>query len=207
MKYFMCIILVIIILFNIIYVGCDETLPEYKEPPNILTGAIFSPVNSSTITFNVREFYRDPSGQPIVTFYGVDSMILRLEVENIYDTPIKDSTEIGGYIKIWDPIYPENIAYAPFSRNSLSPYTDYLTIDTGKTGKKFLKTGWKLKLQDGAYIWFGKRADDYPNNRVVYGPFILKAKAYIKLYKKLGLIVTKEIEFKLEIISTVVIPG
>ncbi len=195
-----------IILSVVIFQACDETLPEYKAPPDILTGRITIPDSGASYYFSIREFYPDLSWRPGVTFYTPDSIVFRFEVMNVYDEVIQDSSEVGGYLKIWDPVYPDNIAIVPFTSSSLSPYKEILEIKPGE--KIWLKASWKkLLLQDNSYVWIGKQPSDTPDNRVRYGPFILKAKAYIKLYKKLGLVVTPDTEFKLDIVSTVIIPG
>ncbi|MDP2207337.1 MAG: hypothetical protein Q8K98_01015 [Bacteroidota bacterium] len=197
----------ITIIFSVgIFQACDETLPEYKAPPDILTGRITIPDSGSSYYFSIRERFADPTKPPRVTFFTPDSIVFRFEVLNVYDEVIQDSSEVGGYLKIWDPVYPDNIAIVPFTSSSLSPYREILEIKPDE--KIWLKTSWKkLLLQDGSYVWIGKTSDDTPDGRVRYGPFTLKAKAYIKLYKKLGLVITPDIEFKLDIVSTVIHPG
>ncbi|MDI6802528.1 MAG: hypothetical protein QME58_01625 [Bacteroidota bacterium] len=197
----------ITIIFSVvIFQACDETLPEYKSPPDILTAKITVPDSGSSYYFSIREYYPDPTWRPRVTFYTPDSIMFRFEVKNIYDKVISDSSDVGGYLKIWDPVYPDNIAIVPFTNSSLSPYKEILEIKPDEN--IWLKASWKkLLLQDGSYVWIGKQADDTPDYRIRYRPILLKAKAYIKLYKKLGIVVTPDIEFKLDIVSTFIIPG
>lgn len=195
----------ITIIFSLgIFPACDETLPEYKAPPDILVGRITVPDSVTPIYFNIREYYFDPTKSPKVTFFTPDSIMFRFEVTNIYDEVISDSSDVGGYLKIWDPVYPDNIAIVPFSNSSLSPYREILEISPDN--KIWLKVSWKkLMLQNGPYVWEGKQSEDIPDDRVSYN-FPLKAKAFIKLYKKLGLVVTPDVEFKLYIVSRVIQP-
>lgn len=202
-KYFTSIIAIIFIV--VIFQACDETLPEYKAPQDILTGRITVPDSGSTLFFSIYEYYFDVNRNPRVSFFTPDSIYFRFEVKNIYDEVISDSAEVGGYLKIWDAGYPDRIAIVPFTNNSLSPIREIIEINPDE--KIWLKVSWKrLLLQDGAFVWIGKPSNDTPDGRVRYSPISLKAKAYIKLYKKLGLVVTPDLEFKLDIVSRVDMP-
>ena len=205
MKFFNIFIFLVSFILVFFLPACDETLPEYQAPPNVVIGGIIQPGSVGAYRFNIVERFPTSPQFYKVIFVGIDSLIFRFEVQNVYEEVIEDKADVGGYVKIWDPILPDNYATVPLTQSSLTPNRDTLRIRPGD--KAWLRTTWKkLMYDDGSWPWVGKPNEDYGEGRIRYKPITLKAKAYIRLYKKLGFVVTPEINFTLDIISTIYDP-
>lgn len=193
------------VLLLVVLPSCDESLPEYKEPPDVLIGKIITPDSASVFRFNIQERYPSDDRYYKVIFYGNDSIIFRFEIQNVYKKVIEDKTDIGGYVKIWDPLLPQNFATVPLNRSSLVPYRDTLQIRVGE--KVWLKSAWKkLRFDDLTYAFRGKPSENYINGKIRYRPIQLKAKGYLRLYKKLGFVITPDITFSIDVISDIYDP-
>ncbi len=183
--------------------ACDESLPEYTEPENVLIGKIIGPVENTTYSIVIHENHEyDP---PAISFRGDSTIIFRLEVLNTYDEVIAESTFVSGYVKIWLATDNENEIIQNIVPSDLIQYSPVLEIPAG--GKVYLDVKVKFRNTRGDYIWLGKSRIEYPIGTVTYLPIKLKAKSYIRLYKKLGPIVTPEINFTLSVSGTVFYPG
>lgn len=183
--------------------ACDELLPEYTEPANVLIGKIVQPVENATYPIVTHEDHRyEP---PAISFRGDSTINFRLEVLNTYEDVISESTYVSGYIKIWPATDKDNEIIQNIVTYNLNQYSPVLVIPVG--GKVYLDVKTKFRNTEGDYIWLGKSRVEYPIGTVTYSPIRLKVKAYIRLYKKLGLIVTPEMNFTLSIVGTVYYPG
>jgi hypothetical protein len=193
-------IFIFVLLFTLS--ACDEKLPVYVEPKNVLVGSITSPQNGSEYNISVFEkYWRTPDSithrYPSVTFNGLNVLGLEITVKNIYIDVVSDSTFVGGYVKIRDPIDPNNVVTYLIKRTDLSPNPDILNINPGGFVK--LKVDCKLRNDDGKYIWLDK---PYSEIDGAYSPIFFNVKAYVRLYKKLGYIVTPEMTINLVVKGT-----
>jgi hypothetical protein len=190
-------IFIFVLLFTLS--ACDEKLPVYVEPANVLVGSITSPQSGSDYNISVFEkYWRTPDSithrYPSVTFNGLNVLGLEITVRNIYNDVVSDSTFVGGYVKIWDPIDQANVITHLIKRTDLSPNPDVLTINPGGFVK--LKVDCKLRNDDGKYIWLDK---PYSEIDGAYSPIPFRVKAYVRLYKKLGYTVTSEMTINLAV--------
>ncbi len=197
MKIIILIYIVVLLVLSVVFQACEESLPEYIEPKNIVIGNITSPGDGSNYSISVFEKYwgtPDPITlrYPSVTFIGLNAIGLEITVKNIFNDVVSDSTFVGGYVKIWDPIDPENIVTQLIKKTDLSPNPDVLTLQPDQFVK--LKVDCKLLNDEGRYIWLDK---PYTEIESAYSPIPLKLKAYVRLYKKLGYAVTPEMSINL----------
>jgi hypothetical protein len=191
--------LVSICIFVLLFIlsACDEKLPVYVEPANILVGSVTSPQSGSDYSISIFENYWRATDSithifPSVTFNGLNVLGLEITVKNIYNDVVSDSTFVGGYVKIWDPIDPTNVVTHLIKRTDLSPNPDVLNINPGGFVK--LKVDCKLRNDYGKYIWLDKPYSEIDGG---YSPIAFKVKAYVRLYKKLGYTVTPEMTINL----------
>jgi hypothetical protein len=193
-----------VLLFTLLYPGCEETLPVYSEPQNILTGKIIEPTDGASYEISIFENHRwEP---PLTQFVGDSTIHFRLEVQNVYNDVIEDSTYVSdGYVKLWDPSRPENYVTHYIKIVNLNRHSDVLTIRPGD--KVWLDVNCRLLCDNGYFFWNGKRYIENPIGFITYDPIRLVGKAYIRLYKKLGMVVTPELSFNLRASGRAFWPG
>lgn len=189
--------LVVFLLFFLLSVpSCEESLPDYVEPKKVLVAKITYPLDSSSYAISVFENYStlDPETgtKPRVYFIGSDAIGIEVRVTNTYDEVISDSAFISGYVKLIDPANDENVVTHTIKKTDLTPIFDVIQIKPN--GFVTLKIDCKLRNDEGKYIWLDK---PYTEIESIYSPIPLKLKAYVRLYKKLGYVVTPEMNINL----------
>lgn len=189
------------------FYSCDESLPEYKEPQNVLMSSIINPIDGSTYNLNVTENHA--TEPPRVTISGSSTLMVRMRVKNNYDEVIEDSAYVGGYIKIEDVTNPGNFIIQNIKYTDVKPFPGKLgEIIRIRPGEQFdVDVECEFKNTDGIYIWLGKESIEQSSGYVTYKVFPLRIRGYLRLYKKLGPIISQSIIINLAVAAKVYYPG
>lgn len=197
----------VILIASFIFTSCEESLPEYKPPENILVASILVPADQSTYPLRVLEDYR--TFPPKVTYSGSSTLMIRIRVKNIYDEVLEDSAKVGGYVRIQDLNDEDNFVIQPIKYADVKPFPGKLgEIIRIRPNEQFdVDVECKYVNENGLHLWRNKDFIESPPGFVTYDTIPLKIKAYLRLYKKLGPVITNEIVINLKVTASVYYPG
>ncbi len=192
---------------SVFFYSCEESLPEYKAPENVLTSSIIVPADQSNYNLQITELYS--TYPPRVIFSGTSTLMVRLRVKNIYDDVIEDSAFVGGYVKIQDLNDEDNFVIQNIKYADIKPFPGKLgEIIRIRPNEQFdIDVECKYVNENGLHLWRNKEFVESPPGQYSYSPIPLKIKAYLRLYKKLGMIVSNEIVINLSVKASVYWPG
>lgn len=201
------ILILSIFIISFYFFSCEESLPEYKPPENVLVGNILVPANQSTYRLQISEFYT--TNPPRVVYSGSSTLMVRIRVKNIYDEVLEDTAMVGGYVKIQDMSDEENFVVQPIKYSDVKPFPGKLgEIIRIRPNEQFdVDVECKYVNENGLHLWRNKDYIESPPGFVTYNTIPLKIKANLRLYKKLGPIITNEIVVYLNVSASVYYPG
>jgi hypothetical protein len=181
--------------------GCNESLPLYTPPENVLSAEII-PLNPPTDT--VRYTMLDNNNPNLIRvtlnspFHGYEIAIV-----NNYEETIQDYMEIEGNIVLAWSDKPElrtiiSMTNTSFYDGDYDPVTGLLTINPGDTVR--LRVYWNFKLSTDDWAFSQLRSDDSP--AYFNGPLSsamdrihvtmgLQAEVRVKLYRSLSFVDTR----------------
>lgn len=201
------ILLTFILLFSLNFFSCDESLPEYKAPENVLVGSIIVPADQSVYNLQISELYN--TYPPRVVYSGASTIMIRIRVKNIFDEVLEDSAMVGGYVKIQDLNDEDNFVIQNIKYSDIKPFPGKLgEIIRIRPNEQFdVDVECKYLNENGLHLWRNKDYVESPPGFVTYDTIPLKIKAYLRLYKKLGPVITNEIVIYLNVKASVYYPG
>jgi len=151
-----------------IFLSCDDLLPTYQKPENILEAG-FTSIDTSLIKYSGWLYQ-----VPVYRYTESSPYNFILQIRNRYTETIQSTADIQGKLEIWVAANPALKATIPLtSSNALllnspaifNPVTGILTLNPNQ--KLFLKTQWNFKMDDGH--WINEALPNY--NQVVTGMF------------------------------------
>jgi len=166
--------------------SCDESLPVYVPPANILR-----------LTISRIEQLNDRAAPP-----GRQSVRIDLEGENIYSDVFYDSVDIQGQVFVWWKRKPDRsrtlyLTQANFVDRALIANKKMLL----EPGQKFtVETYWNMKSDDSLYLvnemnFAGLRRRVCAFNVACSDPETFVAEASLKVYDKIGFVGAEAKEF------------
>lgn len=196
---------VFLVAFN--FFSCDESLPEYKAPEKVLTGNIIIPADQSVYNLQISELYT--TYPPRVVYSGASTIMIRIRVKNIFDEVLEDSAMVGGFVKIQDMNDEDNFVIQSIKYSDIKPFPGKLgEIIRIRPNEQFdVDVECKYVNENGLHLWRNKDYIESPPGFITYDTIPLKVKAYLRLYKKLGPIITNEIVIYLKVSASIYYPG
>ena len=187
-KLFQIISLFVVVIVGLIaFSSCDEMLPTYHFPQNVIS-ANFSEVEQMSIR---------------IAPPGYQKVYLVLEIENTYDDVFYDSVDIKGTITIWWQRKPQryvtlNVSQSNMSAPSLISDGKLLMLPGQKISLSFI---WDMKTNDSIYLPYQMsytyattvRSCDY--NVICSDPEQFVVESSILLYDKLGYFSAPAVQF------------
>lgn len=196
-----------IVVLSIIFYSCEESLPEYNPPEDVLVGSILIPADQTTYRLQITELYT--TYPPKVVYSGSSTLRVRIRVKNIYDEVLEDSAMVGGYVRIQDIKDEDNFVIQKIKYADVQPFPGKLgDIIRIRPNEQFdVDVECKFVNENGLHLWRNKEFIESPPGFVTYDIIPLKIKAYLRLYKKLAPVITNEILVYLSVSASVYYPG
>lgn len=181
-------------------VGCEDLLPEYRQPSNVLISSI--KVDTFTVQYLETERWYPELNGPLIDYssYSPDYRFYFFIINN-YDETIDVTADLNGKIEFWQDQRPENKATFNISNSDLpsdesyNSTTNRITIDPGKA-LTVLKQ-WNYKMDDDKWVHktgleiTGK--EDKPRffYTIYYRPALFHLRSAIALNKSMPAIVSE----------------
>ncbi len=192
----LCAIVSIVIVF-----GCNEILPEYSQPENLLSAEVV-PLNVASDTVS---YYIIDNNNPNLVFIRLDSPFNGYEIRiiNTYEETIQDDADVTGTVElIWNdqPKFSAEIPVtlpAVFSQH-YDPSTGLITVNPGDT--IVLRVYWNFRFTSGEWAFTKQGGTDGPSFFVApkitayyryHHPMYLTVKTKVKLFRSLSYIENK----------------
>ncbi|MFA6542550.1 MAG: hypothetical protein WCT99_13200 [Bacteroidota bacterium] len=189
--------------------GCEDVLPVYQEPENILSAHIGG---IDSVNVNVRLGFYDEN-----ILLSQDPFPYRYYVSNDYDETIQNSATIAGKVEIWPTSDPTakgttNISLSDLSATqSYNSATGMLTIDpnemlwftgtmTIKLDNGFLLTKYAHE-QSRTIVW--QNSSNYYD--IYYSPLSVTIRVSVQLYDKIAPVVADS-TFMIQFHAMIMIP-
>ena len=175
-------------IFSLLSFSCEELLPVYTFPTNVLA-----------ININTIEQLNDHQAPP-----GAQSVRIILTGENIFDEVFLDSVDIKGTMRIWWKRKPGRYRTIYLTAKD---FKDKNLIHNGKLmlvpGQKFsLETYWNLRTDDSLYLASTTEMDFSYARRRICGPNIICAnpetfvvEAALNVFDRIGIVPAAPKEF------------
>lgn len=180
--------------------SCNENLPIYTEPKDFLRGTIrhigLPDVQYAHVDVN-------DISKAHISIYS-PAQIFFIDIVNTFDETIQDQPEISGTMEL---VCDANstarvtltVAQANLSSTHYNTATKLLTLDPGDT--LTLRCTWRYKTDDN--IWGFQKANvlnevSDPSGTFftrTHAPLSYRASAKVKLFRSVGMVSVKEIEF------------
>ncbi len=157
--------------------SCNETLPDYHSPGNVLA--------VSTYSYEQLNDHIAPPNRPLVHFVVM--------CQNVHDEVFWDSVDVKGTMRIWWKRKPSRVRTLPISITNL---TDRTIIRNGKLllvpGQQFtLDFYWNLKSDYGLFLveemdWSNPTRKYCAPNVYCAPPEIFVVEVSLNIYDRLG---------------------
>ena len=208
--------LIVLPTVSFLLLSCNESLPVYVGPSNILSAEISS-MNAPTDTVKYRMVDDNNPNLVAVRIFGAP-LGFEIKIVNVYSETIQDDADVQGTLELrwadkqeFKTILP--LAVTGVTSSQYDPKTGLITLNPGDTitlrtywDYHFLNNDWAFThapYTDGPSYYYGKLTTAYDRT---YDPLLLHGIVKVKLFRSLSFVDAETVKdipilFKGQIIS------
>lgn len=195
-----------LILVLAFFSGCEDLLPPYDNPSEMLQGSVR--VTAEERIYYSHVDYNDPVLLIRTLSYSSASAQIDIGVTNIFDETLEDVAAVSGTLEIFSEEHPEykatiNLNEQQLITPAITPGTNILMIHSGQT--IWFRTTWRYRLDDGMPLFlYVDRVDEGQKRK--HSPVRMVARAIVRIFKDVNPVRTPDYAFPLVFEGTIIPP-